>query len=478
MRLGRTLLVLMLATGAAVFVWRESLPPSNPDAGTSQEAGSRPSRRGGGGGGRRGGGGGDGPVPVLTAASRIEDVPVTLDAVGTALALNTVTVRSQVDGRLMELAFREGQDVKRGDVIARIDPTIYQAQYDQAVAKKAQDEANLANARIDFQRYQSLASTNAGSRQQADTQRALVAQLEAQVRSDQGAIDKARAYLDYATIRSPLDGRLGIRLVDQGNLIRAGDTTGLVVITQLKPIAIVFNLPQQNLRAVTGSAMPGGVPVEALEADNRTVIDRGRLEVVDNQVDQQTGTVKIKAVFPNADLQLWPGAFVNVRLTVDTLRRATVVPTAAVQRGPNGAFVYGVQDDKAVQKPVTIVRQTEQITVLGSGVSAPERVVTTGFARLTEGERVSVSGEAPVEAGTTAQPEPRRRPAEAGTESGRPPGEGRRRQRDSAAPTDAARPPGEAQPSGDTRPRGEARPPGEVRSVGPDRPGRTGSTPP
>lgn len=422
-RTGRFLIVGLLAAGAAVFVWQETSGP--PATGVSQGGGGQSARRGG---GRRRGG--DGPVSVLMEASRIDDVPVTLDAVGTIQALNTVTVRSQVDGRLIEVAFREGQDVKRGDILAKIDPAVYQAQYDQAVAKKAQDEASLANARIDLQRYTALASTNAGSRQQADTQKALVAQLQAQVQADQGAIDNARAVLDYTIIRAPLDGRLGIRLVDQGNIVRGSDATGLVVITQLKPIALLFNLPQQSLRAVTVAMAAGQVPVEALDSDNVTVVDRGRLEVVDNQVDQQTGTVKLKAIFPNDRLQLWPGAFVNVRLRTEILRQVIVVPTGAVQRGPNGPFVYTVADDKAALKPVTIRRQTEEITVLESGITPPEKVITTGFARLTDGERVTVAEASP------AAPPRRRPPAEAAPETtgpGTPP--------EGAAPRPEGRPP-------------------------------------
>ena len=411
---GRLALLTVLVAGGGLFVWHEASPPPT-GTGAAPESG-RPSRRGG--GGRRGGQ--DGPVSVLTEPSRVEDVPVTLEAVGTAQALNSVTVRPQVDGRLIELAFREGQDVKRGDVIARIDPTIYQAQYDQAVAKKAQDEANVANARIDLARYVSLAATNAGSKQQADTQRAAVAQLEAQIKSDQGAIDNARAYLDYTTIRAPLDGRLGIRLVDQGNLVRASDTTGIVVITQLQPITVLFNLPQQNLKAVNRPASAGPVPVAAFEADNRTAVDQGEVTVVDNQVDQATGTVKVKATFPNSSLQLWPGSFVNVRVTTDVLRNAVVVPTAAVQRGPTGAFVYEVAEDKAVLRQVTLGRQTETVTVVTSGLTPPERVVTTGFARLTDGEPVAVADPPPASA--DAQPPPPRRERRRGNAEGGSPG--------------------------------------------------------
>ncbi|TDR87273.1 efflux RND transporter periplasmic adaptor subunit [Enterovirga rhinocerotis] len=413
-RATKVLILLLLVAAGGWYVWKEMSGPAGP--GVSEGQG-RPTRRGG---GRRGPG--EGPAAVVVEASRKEDVPVTLDAVGTVQALNTVTVRSQVDGRLIELAFREGQDVKSGEILARIDPAVYQAQYDQAVAKKAQDEASLANARLDLRRYVALAATNSGSRQQADTQRALVAQLEAQVQADQAAIDNAKAVLDYTVIRAPLDGRLGIRLVDQGNIVRAGDTTGLVVITQLKPIALLFNLPQQHLRAVTAAMAAGPVPVEALEADNTTVIERGRLEVIDNQVDQATGTVRLKAVFPNDALPLWPGAFVNVRLTTQILRDVTVVPTAAVQRGPSGPFVYVAEGDKAVLRPVSIARQTEAITVLASGVTPPERIVTAGFVRLTDGASISV----------TDPPDKRAQPGAppAGGESrpgrrAQPPGEGR-----------------------------------------------------
>ena len=255
--------------------------------------------------------------------------------VGTIQALNTGTVRTQVDGRLLEIAFRDGQDVRKGDVLAKVDPATYQAQYDQAVAKKAQDEAQLANARADLERYAKLAQTDYGSRQQADTQRATVAQLEAQIRSDQGAIDNAKAYLDYTTIRAPIDGRLGIRQVDQGNIVRASDTNGLVVITQLKPIAMVFNLPQQQLRAVSAAVARGSVEVDALDSDGTTIIDKGVVEVIDNVVDQTTGTIKVKARFPNERLQLWPGQFVNVRVFVDVLKHVVVAPTAI---GPTWAL--------------------------------------------------------------------------------------------------------------------------------------------
>ena len=355
-------------------------------------------------------GGDDGPVPVIAALARRADVPVYFDGVGTTRALNTVTVRPQVEGKLIRVAFREGQDVKRGDVLALIDPTTYRAQLDQAVAKKAQDEATLANARLDYDRYTRLVATNSVARQQLDTQKALVAQLEALVNLDQASIDNAKAILEYTTITSPLDGRTGIRLVDEGNFVRPADATGLVVITQLQPIAILFTLPQQQLGEVNRARAKTTLAVDAFGADNKTVIDRGTLQAVDNQVDQTTGTIRLKAEFPNAEFQLWPGQFVNVRLLVDTLQQVVTVPTAAVQRGPNGTFVYVVQADETVAvRPVAVTQQDETQAVI-TGVESGQRLVTTGFARLTNGSKVTVTNAEEVPPpGGTPMVEPRRR---------------------------------------------------------------------
>ena len=349
---------------------------------------------------RRGGrfAAGEGPVPVLVAPAARADVPVYLDAVGTIKALNTVTVRPQVDGKLLSVNFKEGDDIKKGDVLAKIDPVIYQAQLNQAIAKKAQDEAQLANSKIDLERYERLAATAAINKQQADTQRALVAQYTALVQADQAAIDNAQAMLGYTTITAPIDGRTGIRMVDEGNYVRSADTnSSIVVITQLQPISVLFNLPQQDLSQVNTAFNKGPLNVEAQRSDNDAVIDRGALRVVDNQVDQTTGTVKLKAEFPNANLQLWPGQFVNTRLLVDTLKQVVVIPTGAVQRGPNGTFVYVVKDDDTVSvRPITVQKQDETQTVISKGLEAPERVVTTGFVRLTDGTKVAIgSGEAP-----------------------------------------------------------------------------------
>lgn len=344
---------------------------------------------------RRGSGrfaGTDGPVPVLAALAVTADTPVYLNAVGTTKALNTVTIKPQVDGKLLSVNFKEGQDVKKGDVLARIDPVTYQAALDQAVAKKAQDEALLSNAKNDLDRYEKLAATNAINKQQADTQRSLVAQYAAQVQSDAAAIESAQATLGYTTIVAPIDGRTGIRQVDEGNIVRASDSTGIVVITQIQPIAVTFNLPQQDLPQVNAAFAKSPLAADALRSDTNQVLDRGTLTVVDNQVDSSTGTVKLKAEFPNANLQLWPGQFVNVRLLVDTLKQVTVIPTGAVQRGPNGTFIYVVKDDNSVQmRPVQVRMQDESQTVIASGVTPNERVVTTGFARLTDGAKVTIS---------------------------------------------------------------------------------------
>ena len=359
-------------------------------------------------------------IPVLVAAARTADVPVWLDALGTVQAFSTVTIKPMVDGTLVEVLFREGQDVRAGDVLAHIDPRTYQAALDLAEARKAQDEAQLANARADAARYAKLVQNNFATAQQADTARALVAQLEAQVRQDQAQIDSAQTQLSFTTITAPNDGRTGIRLVDQGNIVHASDPAGLVVITTLQPIAVVFTLPQQNLPAVA-AAMRAGKP-EALamaQAADGTgparVLDRGQLDVLDNQVDPATGTIKLKARFPNADRQLWPGGFVGVRLRVDTLRDAVTVPPAAVQRGPRGMFAYVKNADNTVsRRPVTAGYEDQGVSVITAGIKPGEQVVTDGTARLNDGAKVNVVEPDPATTGPAAAAPPgarRRAPA-------------------------------------------------------------------
>jgi multidrug efflux system membrane fusion protein len=365
---------------------------------------------------------------VLASTAKSADVPVYFDGVGTAKALNTVTVRSQVDGKLIKVSFTEGQDVEKGFILAKIDPVTYQAAYDQTVAKKAQDEAQLANAKLDLERYTRLAATNAVNKQQLDTQRAMVSQLQAQVQLDQAAIDNARAILSYTDVIAPITGRTGIRQIDEGNIIKAADAAGIVILTQLRPISIFFNLPQQDLPELNKAFAEGSLPVDALGPDGKTPLDSGKVVVIDNQVDQTTGTVKLKAEFPNVNLQLWPGQFVNVRVLMETLRQVVVVPTAAIQRGPNGTFVYVVKTEGAVTvRPVTVAQQDDLQSVVASGLQADERVVTTGFARLTEGTAVSVSS---AEDAGQVRPADRARPdgtrgTRAGDKSRRNPSAGR-----------------------------------------------------
>ncbi len=342
-------------------------------------------------------------VPVATGVARLADVPLTVDGIGTVQALNTVNIRPMVDGPLTEMRFREGQDVHTGDVLARIDARTFQAAYDQAVAKKAQDEATLANAERDLARYEKLAKNQYGTAQQADTQRSTVAQGEALVRQDQAQVDTARTNLGYTTITAPVDGRTGIRQVDLGNLVHSTDVTPITVVTTLRPISVVFTLPQQTLpqvvAAIEASRASGGAEVVALPQDGGeagpdgaqagAVLDRGHVAVLDNQVDQNTGTIKLKATFPNPALRLWPGAFVNVRLSLRVDRNVVTVPTAAIQRGPQGAFVFVLgSDDVAHRHPVTVARQDETSAVVSAGLQAGQTVVTDGASRLTEGSRV------------------------------------------------------------------------------------------
>ncbi len=383
----------------------------------------------GGPGFRRGGGSPNDTVPVLAISAQQADVPVYLDGVGTAKALNTVTVLPQVDGKLIRIMFTEGQEVSQGFVLAKIDPAVYQAQYDQAVAKKAQDEALLANARLDLDRYIRLAATNAVQKQQVDTQKSLVDQLTAQTQADQGAIDNAKATLGYTDVVAPIAGLTGIRQIDEGNIVHVTDTTGLVTITQIKPISVLFSLPQQNLPELNKVMSQGRLAVQALAADDTTLLDSGRVVVINNQVDQTTGTVQLKAEFPNLGVQLWPGQFANIRVLIGTLRQAVVVPTAAVQLGPDGSFVYVInQNDTAEVRPVTVRQQDDRQAVIASGLMASETVITTGFGRLTDGSKVEVASAADPGRGA-GQPAPPPRPRGGGA----PKGNGQRAQAPASA---------------------------------------------
>ena len=330
-------------------------------------------------------------IPVVAAAAVSKDVPVYLDGLGTVQAYNTVTVHSRVDGELTDIAFVEGQDVHTGQVLARVDPRTFQASLDQATATKAKDEAQLADARLDLARYTNLGNRVSG--QTLDTQRALVQQLEASVRVDQANIDNAKTMLSYCTIVSPIDGRTGIRQVDKGNIIHAADTNGLVVITQLQPISVLFTLPQQTLIEIV-QHMNGQskLPVFAVGSDNKTQLDKGQLELIDNQIDQTTGTIKLKSTFPNTGHLLWPGGFVNVRLLVDTQKGATVVPTVSIQRGPQGTYVFVLKSDNTVElRAVTVGLIEDTDAVIQQGVQAGEQVVIDGMAKLQNGSQVTTA---------------------------------------------------------------------------------------
>ncbi len=346
-------------------------------------------------------------VPVLAATVEVADVPVHLEGLGIAKALNTVTIQPMVDGRLVSINFREGQEVKRGDLLAVIDPTTLQAQLDQALAKKAQDEAQLADARRDLDRNSKLGPI-ATLQKNVDTSRAKVAQFEALVKADQAAIDFAAAQLAHTRIVAPIDGRTGIRQVDEGNIVRSS-TVSLVTITQIQPLAVLFNLPQQQLGRINAAMLAAGgkteLTAEALAPDGKSVLDRGVLRVIDNQVDQTTGTIRLKAEFPNATLQLWPGQFANVRLLVDTLRRVVVVPTASLQQGPNGPYVYIISEEGVANvRLVKVSQQDERNTVLADGVKPGERVATSSFVRLRDGSQVNATLAPPPSNG--AEPSP------------------------------------------------------------------------
>lgn len=331
------------------------------------------------------------PAAVSVAAVARTDYPVFIDGLGQIQAENTVTVRTRVDGQIVKIAFTEGQMVKAGDLLAKIDPRPFQAALDQAKAKQAQDQATLANAKLDLERYSTLAKQSFATQQQLDTQNALVNQLIAQEAADAAAIDAAQVQLDYTTIAAPISGRVGFRLIDQGNMVNATQQTGIVTIAQIEPISLIFTAPQEDLPRIAAALAGGEPPVEARTSDGATMLGTGKLTVVDNQVDVATGTIRLKAEFANADHALWPGQAVMARLRVEIDRNALTIPDRAVQRGPDGLFVYVVgADNRAVIRPIALAHQDSDTAVVAKGLSEGEKVVTGGQFGLQPGAVVAI----------------------------------------------------------------------------------------
>ena len=329
-------------------------------------------------------------VPVTVAPVEKTDFPVYLNGLGTVQGFNTVVVRTRVDGQIDKIAFKEGQLVNQGDLLAEIDPRPYQAILDQAKAKKSQDEANLANANLDLQRYTKLGEF--ATRQQTDTQRSTVAQLTAQVAADDAAISNAQTQLGYTAIKSPISGVAGLRQVDVGNIVNAATQTGIVTIAQIEPIAVIFTAPEDQLPYINEAQRDHPLKVIALTADGKKSLSEGSLSVVNNQVDTTSGTIRLKAVFENKDHALWPGQSVSTRLLVTTLKDATVVPDDAVQRGAEGLYAYAVNsDNKAELRKIKVSRSIDGRSVVDDGLAPGERVIVAGQYRVQPGTAVTMA---------------------------------------------------------------------------------------
>jgi membrane fusion protein, multidrug efflux system len=331
-------------------------------------------------------------IPVTATRARVEDVPVFLNGLGTVTPFNRVIVHVRVDGELQEVNFIEGQNVKQGEVLAQIDPRPFQAQLDQASATKAHDEAQLANAKLDLDRYTTLLAKDYATRQSVDTQKALVAQLEASIRGDQAAIENAQTQLSYTTITSPLDGRTGMRLIDRGNIVHASDPGGLVVITQVHPISVLFSVPQDHLHDITTAMGKTSLKVFAYSRDDKTKLAEGTLVLVDNQIDTSTGMIRLKAVFPNDGDMLWPGEFVHARLQLEIRNNAVAVPAEVVQRGPHDLYVFVVNGSSTVERRAVQVGPVQDgVAVIDKGLLVGEQVITDGQFKLKPGAKVALT---------------------------------------------------------------------------------------
>jgi multidrug efflux system membrane fusion protein len=349
-----------------------------------------------------------GPVPVVVATAQKGDLPVYLIGLGSVAAFNTVTVRSRVDGQIVKVNFTEGQFVHEGDALIEIDPRPYQVMVEQAEGQLAKDQAQLHDMQVDFERYTTLYNEGVVPKQQVDTQQAQVGQYQGAIKADQATIDNAKLQLVYSRITAPISGRVGLRLVDIGNIVHATDTTGLLVITQLQPISVIFTLPQDQLQQVLVKIRGGGVlPVQAFDRDDNTKIADGKLATIDNQIDPTTGTYKLKAIFSNENNVLFPNQFVNVHMLVDTKRNVVIVPAAAVQRGPQGTYIYVVSGGNTVNiRTVTVAQTTGNNVGISSGLSAGDVVVIDGQDKLQDKSEV-ITSTAPAggsASGATSQP--------------------------------------------------------------------------
>jgi len=331
-------------------------------------------------------------VPVTVATAARQDVPIYLVGLGTVQALFTVGIHSQVDGKLQDVFFKEGQRVKKGDILAKIDPRLYQAALDQAKAHKAQDDAQLIAAEKDLARFQTLVIRNAETQQNVDLQQAKVDQTKAAIDADVAAIETAQTNLDYTNITATTDGRMGMRMVDPGNIVHAGDQGAIAVLTQTEPAVVLFTLPEQTLDEVRQAMNRGDVQVAAYDRDNAHLLSTGKLSTIDNQIDQTTATYRLKAMFANEDEKLWPGEFVNAQLLLETRKNAVVIPPAAVQRGPHGLFTWVVKQDNTVEpRPIQTGATNGNVTIVLSGVEDGERVVTDGQYKLDTNAPVTIA---------------------------------------------------------------------------------------
>jgi multidrug efflux system membrane fusion protein len=356
---------------------------STAGCGRGQDAAAAPAGKGA-------GGGADRPIPVLVSEAITRDVPIFLEGLGTVTAYKTVNVRSQVDGRLDKVVFREGQAVKHNEVLAQIDPRPFEILLLQGQAALTRDQAQLDGAKRDLDRYEAVGGQHLLPQQQIDDQRALVAQLTGTVQNDHATIENAKLQLDYARIKSPIDGVTGVRLVDPGNIVHAADTGGIVVVTQMDPIAVLFTLPQDDLPDVSKQQAVGRLPVEARSRDGAQLLGTGQLELIDNQINQGTATMRLKAIFPNPDRALWPNQFVKARLRLMVRKDALVIPAVAVQRGPQGAFVYVAAADKAELRNVGVERIEGEDALISQGLSPGDKVVREGQSQLRPGAKLAL----------------------------------------------------------------------------------------